>query len=289
MRQHLSAIGATLAQHALPAAPMPASCLPARPAIDARQSASLDRPRQPGRSILGSHFAKHARPTGDTMTTDLTPSRQKLAARDRSLPLKVTGRLKVAIEAMVWQAASRKDAAAIAGMTDHSLRQALRRSHVMHHYLRECEVLRQSGKAKRPIAILPTPATTVEPRRDAVAAAPAIASRSLSAVKSGEPSTPPYARGKIGLVELAGAAGTNLFLKQPGAGNFSVLRKFLASECGAGRALGSHYRADRSAAFMGNSHPLSKKLHSLPSSIRRIIQPRGHSCAGAQARRLARG
>jgi hypothetical protein len=128
---------------------MPASCLPARPAIDARQSASLDRPRQPGRSILGSHFAKHARPTGDTMTTDLTPSRQKLAARDRSLPLKVTGRLKVAIEAMVWQAASRKDAAAIAGMTDHSLRQALRRSHVMHHYLRECEVLRQSGKAKR--------------------------------------------------------------------------------------------------------------------------------------------
>jgi hypothetical protein len=77
------------------------------------------------------------------------PSRQKLAARDRSLPGKVTGRLRTAIDAMVWQAANRKDAAAIAGMTDHSLRQALRRSHVMHHYLRECEVLRQSGKAKR--------------------------------------------------------------------------------------------------------------------------------------------
>jgi hypothetical protein len=45
-------------------------------------------------------------------------------------------------------------------------------------------------------------------------------------------------------------------------------------------------RADRSAAFMGYSHRLSKKLHSLPSSIRRIIQPRGHSCAGplSQAR-----
>jgi hypothetical protein len=31
--------------------------------------------------------------------------------------------------------------------------------------------------------------------------------------------------------------------------------------------------------FMGHLHRLSKKLHSLPSSIRRIIQPRGHSCA----------
>jgi uncharacterized protein YlxW (UPF0749 family) len=83
------------------------------------------------------------------MPNDLAPSRQKIAARDRSLPGKVTGRLKVAIDAMVWQAANRKEAAATAGMTDHSLRQALRRRHVMDHYLRECEVLRLSGKAKR--------------------------------------------------------------------------------------------------------------------------------------------
>jgi hypothetical protein len=33
--------------------------------------------------------------------------------------------------------------------------------------------------------------------------------------------------------------------------------------------------ARRSATLMGHSHRLSKKLHSLPSSIRRIIQPRG--------------
>ena len=77
------------------------------------------------------------------------PSRQKLAAQDRSLPNKVTGRLRRAVDAMVWQAASRKEAAELAGMTDHSLRQALRRPHVMHHYLRECEVLRLSGRAKR--------------------------------------------------------------------------------------------------------------------------------------------
>jgi hypothetical protein len=31
--------------------------------------------------------------------------------------------------------------------------------------------------------------------------------------------------------------------------------------------------------FMGHLHRLSKKLHSLLSSIRRIIQTRGHSCA----------
>jgi len=50
---------------------------------------------------------------------------------------------------MVWQAASRKEAAAMAGMTDHSLRQAMKRPHVMQYYLSECEVLRLSGRAKR--------------------------------------------------------------------------------------------------------------------------------------------
>jgi hypothetical protein len=39
--------------------------------------------------------------------------------------------------------------AQMAGMTDHSLRAALKRPHVMAHYLAECEVLRLSGRAKR--------------------------------------------------------------------------------------------------------------------------------------------
>jgi hypothetical protein len=83
-------------------------------------------------------------------TTDVSqPTRQAIAARNRSLPGKVTGRLKRAIDAMVWQAASRKEAAAMAGMTDHSLRQAMKRPHVMQYYLSECEVLRLSGRAKR--------------------------------------------------------------------------------------------------------------------------------------------
>ena len=36
-------------------------------------------------------------------------------------------------------------------------------------------------------------------------------------------------------------------------------------------------------AFLGHNHRLSKKLHSLPSSIRRIIQTRGHSCTDPAA------
>jgi hypothetical protein len=84
------------------------------------------------------------------MSTDIAqPTRQAIAAKDRSLPGRVTGRLLVAINAMVWQAASRKEAAVIAKMTDHSLRQALKRRHVMDRYLQECEVLRLSGRAKR--------------------------------------------------------------------------------------------------------------------------------------------
>jgi hypothetical protein len=37
--------------------------------------------------------------------------------------------------------------------------------------------------------------------------------------------------------------------------------------------------------FMGHLHRLSKKLHSLLSSIRRIIQTRGHSCGAPTAKR----
>jgi hypothetical protein len=77
------------------------------------------------------------------------PNRQALAARDRSRPGKITGRLRAAIEAMVWDGASRAEAALVAGMTDHSVRAALKKSHVLAYYRAECEVLRESGRAKR--------------------------------------------------------------------------------------------------------------------------------------------
>jgi hypothetical protein len=49
---------------------------------------------------------------------------------------------------MVWQGLERADAAAQSGMTDHSLREALRKPHVKAHYLELREVLRLSALAK---------------------------------------------------------------------------------------------------------------------------------------------
>lgn len=84
-----------------------------------------------------------------SVTVSPQPTRQALEAKDRSLPGKVTGRIKRAIDAMVWQGARRDEAARIASLTDHSLRAALKKPHVKAYYLAECEVLRTSGRARR--------------------------------------------------------------------------------------------------------------------------------------------
>lgn len=67
----------------------------------------------------------------------------------KSKPLAVTGRLKTAIDAMVWQGLKRDEAAASANLTAHALYSALRKPHVKAYYLAECEVLRTSGRARR--------------------------------------------------------------------------------------------------------------------------------------------
>jgi hypothetical protein len=83
------------------------------------------------------------------MSTDLTkPTRQAAAVAGRSAPLKVTGKLKIAIETMVWSGACRADAAKVSGLTDHSLRSALKKPHVKAAYLAELEVLRLSARAR---------------------------------------------------------------------------------------------------------------------------------------------
>lgn len=84
-------------------------------------------------------------------STDLAPvpTRQALAVEGRSAPQQVTGKLKAALHAMVWEGLKRDDAAAKAGLTVHGLREALKRPHVKAWYLRECDVLRTSGKARR--------------------------------------------------------------------------------------------------------------------------------------------
>lgn len=76
------------------------------------------------------------------------PSRQQIAAKGRSAPLRVTGKLRVAIDAMVWQCLARADAAKHAGMTEYSLYSAFRKPHVKAHYLSELEVLRTSERAR---------------------------------------------------------------------------------------------------------------------------------------------
>ena len=86
-----------------------------------------------------------------SMTTDIAaspPSRQALAAENRSLPNRVTGRLRLAITEMVWSGARRADAAKAARMTDHSLRAALRKPHVIAFYRAELGTLRESERAK---------------------------------------------------------------------------------------------------------------------------------------------
>jgi hypothetical protein len=76
------------------------------------------------------------------------PTRQAEAIDGRSAPLKVTGKLRIAIEQMVWHGARRQLAAEKAGLKDHSLRAALRKGHVMAHYHAELGVLRESTRAK---------------------------------------------------------------------------------------------------------------------------------------------
>ena len=83
------------------------------------------------------------------MTSDVAkPTRQAAAIAGRSAPGKVTGKLKLAIEAMIWSGACRADAAKVSGLTDHSLRAALKKPHVKAVYLAELEGLRLSARAR---------------------------------------------------------------------------------------------------------------------------------------------
>jgi hypothetical protein len=62
--------------------------------------------------------------------------------------------LKNALLEMVWQGACRDDASRAAGMTDHSLRAALRKPHVKAFYLAELQVLRTSERARNVFALV---------------------------------------------------------------------------------------------------------------------------------------
>jgi hypothetical protein len=65
-------------------------------------------------------------------------------APDRSRPLQVTGRLKVALDAMVWEGLQYADAAKFAGLTARAMRKALDKSHVCRYLSNGKAALRAS-------------------------------------------------------------------------------------------------------------------------------------------------
>jgi hypothetical protein len=76
------------------------------------------------------------------------PTRQAVAIEGRSRRGAVTGKLRTALELMVWSGEKRADAAEKAGLADCSLRAALRKPHVLQHYNSELAALRTSLRAR---------------------------------------------------------------------------------------------------------------------------------------------
>jgi hypothetical protein len=84
----------------------------------------------------------------ERIPSSLPMTRQAAAIPGRSARGKVTGKLRTALDLMVWDNLSRKEAAAKAGLADASLRFAFRKPHVMSHYHAELAALRNNLRAK---------------------------------------------------------------------------------------------------------------------------------------------
>jgi hypothetical protein len=76
------------------------------------------------------------------------PTRQAAAIEGRSRRGAVTGKLKTAIDIMVWEGLKRADAAEKAGLADASLRFAFRKPHVLQYHAAELAALRTSVRAR---------------------------------------------------------------------------------------------------------------------------------------------
>jgi hypothetical protein len=84
----------------------------------------------------------------DQVPAPVPTTRQAAAIPGRSARGKVTGKLRTALDLMVWENLRRKDAAAKAGLADASLRFAFRKPHVMAYYHAELAALRNNLRAK---------------------------------------------------------------------------------------------------------------------------------------------
>src|SRR5882762_1539394 len=84
----------------------------------------------------------------DMNDTATVSTRQAAAIEGRSRRSTVTGKLRTALDLMVWSGVLRATAAEKAGLADCSLRAALRKPHVLAHYNAELAALRTSLRAK---------------------------------------------------------------------------------------------------------------------------------------------
>lgn len=86
----------------------------------------------------------HVAPMSDVAIA--APSRPIAPIERKERP--IGKRVRAAIDAMVWQGLPRREAAEQAGLKEHSLYKALRRSPVLALYRSECQVLRESERAR---------------------------------------------------------------------------------------------------------------------------------------------
>jgi hypothetical protein len=80
------------------------------------------------------------------------PQSQQQATAKTAKPakqLRISAKVRTAIEAMVWEGLKRDEAAEKAGLKDNSLYVAFMKPDVKAYYAQQCEVLRTSGRARR--------------------------------------------------------------------------------------------------------------------------------------------
>ncbi len=124
------------------------------------------------------------------------------ASKPSPSTLEPTGKVRKAIELMVFEGHQRKDAALAAGIKDKSLYNALAKPHVKHFYNRLLEVLRTSGRARNFHRLEEIREQTTNP----MAAVNAI--KTLEALADSPPLTPgtPRTPGLVFIINQAGSA-----------------------------------------------------------------------------------
>lgn len=81
------------------------------------------------------------------LQTSKAPGAERMRSVSRA-DVRISGRVRKAIEAMVWSGRTRAEAAADAGIADDTLYRAFRKPEVKAAYLAECDVLRTSARSR---------------------------------------------------------------------------------------------------------------------------------------------